>query len=108
VGVQRAPVASARRAVWVRRAVRGGVVLDVGDPRRPAVLAEYAARPWYADGARLGRLLARLDDSRRRVTIYRLGESAVGFERLPLASDIWSRRTAAPPSASAGGGSVGS
>jgi hypothetical protein len=90
--VQCAPVATARRAVFVRCSMGRGVVLDLDNPERPVVLTEYARRPWYADGARLGRLYARLDDERRRVTIYRLGESATGFERPPLVSEIWQRR----------------
>jgi hypothetical protein len=66
-------------------------VLDVTDSECPVILAEYPRRPWFVDGARLGRLYARLDDTRRRVTIYRMAETITGFERPPLTSEIWSR-----------------
>lgn len=91
LGVQRAEIVAARRAVYARRRSGPDLVLDVSDPDHPAVVAEYGRRPWYADGVRHKRLYARLDDARRRVALYQLAESATGFERSPLASDIWLR-----------------
>jgi hypothetical protein len=93
VQVERAPLAGARRPVFVRQQA-GGIVFDVTDPECPVTLAKYRRRPWFVDGRRLGRLYARLDDTRSRVTIYRLGKTVTGFERPPLASEIRSRTVA--------------
>lgn len=50
--------------------------------------AQPEVRPWYVGGARLGRLYARLDRSRKRLRVYRIVSSRVGTEPLPTLREI--------------------
>jgi hypothetical protein len=60
------------------------------------------ARPWYQGGARLGRLYVRISQDGRRVRIYRIGRSHLGFEPHPLLEEILDPGPAPGRAASAG------
>jgi hypothetical protein len=77
------------RAIYVRKRVNEGCILDLNDTERPTEIATFHQRPWYVDGLRLGRIFLRLDERRKRIRIYRMSKSNCGFDRAPLLSDIW-------------------
>ena len=96
-GIERARVGSSRRAVFVRRRGVSGSVLDLTDPDNPDELAQYSRRPWYVDGARLGRLYARVDDSQTSIELYTVAGEATEYEPPPRLSDIWPGRLPRQP-----------
>jgi hypothetical protein len=99
--VGRAPGGRRRRAVFVRKRPRGGKVIDLTIAETPVEIAEFSQRPWFVEGARLGRLFVRLDENLRHISIYRMERMNAGYERPPLASEIWSRQSDAGAATSA-------
>ncbi len=57
-----------RSALFVRQA-RGGVVLDLSQPKAAVPVAKFIDDPWFAGAARIGRTFARLDAGHQRVKL---------------------------------------
>jgi hypothetical protein len=79
-----------RNTLFVQDARGGGVLLDLSQPEQSAELARFYEPPWFVDAAQVGKTLARLDPSRRLVTLYsiartstRLGPQRIANESTP-------------------------
>jgi hypothetical protein len=77
----------------VRTAKPGGAVLDAGLPEAP-LLAELHHRPWYDRGTRRLDRYARLDDTGRRISLYRVWGRARTYGPPPRYEDVFHDRGA--------------